>query len=79
MQEVAASSEEQSASTEEIAAAAATLAGAAVRLGRLVSNLRLEDMSKTGENAQPDEPARAPASVTMGRVTPLHVAAMTKA
>lgn len=78
MQEVAASSEEQSASTEEIAAAAATLAGAAVRLGRLVSNLRLEDVTKTGDNAQSGEPARAPASATMGRVTPLHVAAMTK-
>jgi methyl-accepting chemotaxis protein len=79
MQEVAASSEEQSASTEEIAAAAATLAGAAVRLGRLVSNLRLEDLTKPGENAQAGEPARAPASATMGRITPLHVAAMTKA
>jgi methyl-accepting chemotaxis protein len=43
MQEVAASSEQQSASTEEIAAAAATLAGAAERLGKLVSNLRIDE------------------------------------
>lgn len=43
MQEVAASSEEQSASTQEIAAAAGTLAVAAERLGKLVSNLRIDE------------------------------------
>lgn len=47
MQEVAASSEEQSASTEQIAAAAGTLAGAAERLGKLVSNLRIEQKPPT--------------------------------
>src|SRR5262249_7471378 len=43
MEEVAASSEEQSASTQEIAAAAGTLAEAAERLGKLVSNLRIDE------------------------------------
>ena len=51
MEEVAASSEEQSASTEQIAAAASTLSGAAERLGKLVSNLRIdgEDPPQTTE------------------------------
>lgn len=78
MEEVAASSEEQSASTQEIAAAAATLAGAADRLGRLVSNLRLEN-PKSSEEGQPRQPARAPSGVTRSRATPLRMPAITKA
>jgi len=58
MEEVAASSEEQSASTEEIAAAAATLSGAAERLGRIVSNLRLEEPESIETKARAVETAR---------------------
>lgn len=68
MQEVAASSEEQSASTEEIAAAAATLAGAAERLGKLVSNLRIDDAPT--DSPQPphaEMPMRLPPEIAVLR------------
>jgi Methyl-accepting chemotaxis protein len=67
MQEVAASSEEQSASTEQIAAAAGTLAGAAERLGKLVSNLRIEQKTSTDttDSHRTVAPVRLPPEVAL--------------
>jgi methyl-accepting chemotaxis protein len=74
MEEVAASSEEQSASTEQIAAAASTLAGAADRLGKIVSNLRLDESQpavRDVPSSRPSTPVRLPPDVVIGRAAPV--------